>query len=227
MKILLTGGAGYIGSHTYVELCAAGHEAVIVDNFYNSSPVVLERLETITGKPVPFYEADICDLQALDAIFKKHAFDAIITIPGYGGGYNVTLHFSGTHKMCTETVADPDSMNGETVMLYFYKSDGSGTYTQPIISGSTYNFASASVDVSYNNLNVSVSPLPDYNSSTTGYYDPETTFGFKVYNYESTSESNSGDFLWLKFQEESNGSWVNTIINTEWLEPDGSYTGNY
>ena len=52
MKILLTGGAGFIGSHTYVELFNAGHEAVIVDNFYNASPRVLERLETITGKTV-------------------------------------------------------------------------------------------------------------------------------------------------------------------------------
>ena len=52
MKILLTGGAGFIGSHTYVELCNAGHEAVIADNFYNASERVLERLATITGKPV-------------------------------------------------------------------------------------------------------------------------------------------------------------------------------
>ncbi|MBR2639645.1 MAG: NAD-dependent epimerase/dehydratase family protein, partial [Oscillospiraceae bacterium] len=56
MKILLTGGAGYIGSHTAVELDAAGFEVVIADNFSNSSPIVLERLETITGKRFPLYE---------------------------------------------------------------------------------------------------------------------------------------------------------------------------
>ena len=54
MSILVTGGAGYIGSHTVVELLAAGHEVVIVDNFSNSSPEVLKRLQTITGKEVPF-----------------------------------------------------------------------------------------------------------------------------------------------------------------------------
>jgi UDP-glucose 4-epimerase len=83
MKILLTGGTGYIGSHTYVELCAAGHEAVIVDNFYNSSPIVLKRLEAITGKPVPFHEADVSDAGAMDALFARHAFDAVIHFAGY------------------------------------------------------------------------------------------------------------------------------------------------
>ena len=83
MNILLTGGAGYIGSHTYVELCAEGHDAVIVDNFYNSSPVVLKRLETITGKPVPFREADVCDFKAMDKIFSEHAFDAVVHFAGY------------------------------------------------------------------------------------------------------------------------------------------------
>lgn len=152
-----------------------------------------------------------------------------ITIPGYGGGNSVTLHFGSTYKMCTETVADPDSMNGETVMLYFFKTDGSGTYSQPLSggSGSSYNFAHATVSGAYNNLNVSVSPLPDFNSSTVSYYDPETNFGYRVVNYETLSESNAGDFLWLKVQAESGGSWTWTIVNTEWLEADGSYTGNY
>ena len=61
MKILLTGGAGFIGSHTCVELVSAGHQPVIVDNFYNASPKVLDRLKTITGQDIPFYEADVSD----------------------------------------------------------------------------------------------------------------------------------------------------------------------
>ncbi len=83
MQILLTGGAGFIGSHTYVELLAAGHEAVIVDNFYNSSEQVLTRLQKITGKPVPFYNVDVCDKDALDEVFCYHAFDAVIHFAGY------------------------------------------------------------------------------------------------------------------------------------------------
>ena len=59
MKVLLTGGAGFIGSHTCVELLESGHEAVIVDNFSNSKPEVLNRIKRITGKDVKFYEADV------------------------------------------------------------------------------------------------------------------------------------------------------------------------
>ncbi len=83
MKILLTGGAGYIGSHTYIELVNAGHEPVIVDNFYNASKIVLKRLEAITGKTVKCYEADVCDAEALDKIFAENSFDAVIHFAGY------------------------------------------------------------------------------------------------------------------------------------------------
>ena len=83
MKILLTGGAGFIGSHTYVELVNAGHEAVIADNFYNASKRVLERLETITGKPVLCYDVDVCDHTALEPVFEAHQFDAVIHFAGY------------------------------------------------------------------------------------------------------------------------------------------------
>ena len=83
MKILLTGGAGFIGSHTYVELHNAGHEAVIADNFYNASELVIERLETITGKPVCWYNVDVCNAEALDKVFAEHNFDAVIHFAGY------------------------------------------------------------------------------------------------------------------------------------------------
>ena len=83
MKILLTGGAGFIGSHTCVELVRAGHQPVIVDNFYNASPKVLDRLKTITGQDIPFYEADVSDEKAMNAIFEKERFDAVIHFTGY------------------------------------------------------------------------------------------------------------------------------------------------
>ncbi len=71
MSILVTGGAGYIGSHTVVELQNAGYEVVVVDNLSNSSKESLKRVEKITGKPVTFYEADILDREALNQIFLK------------------------------------------------------------------------------------------------------------------------------------------------------------
>ncbi len=78
MKILVTGGAGYIGSHTIVELLKAGHEPVIFDNLCNSSEIVLERLKKITGVDVPFVKGDICDEQALEQLFSQYKFDACI-----------------------------------------------------------------------------------------------------------------------------------------------------
>ena len=93
MSILVTGGAGYIGSHTCVELLNAGYEVVVVDNLSNSSEKSLERVEKITGKPVKFYKADILDREALTEIFEKEEIDSCI-------------HFAGL-KAVGESVAKP------------------------------------------------------------------------------------------------------------------------
>ena len=82
-KILVTGGAGYIGSHTCVELLNAGYEVVVVDNLYNASAKALERVEEITGKKVAFYETDILDREALSKIFDEHEIEAVIHFAGY------------------------------------------------------------------------------------------------------------------------------------------------
>ena len=93
MAILVTGGAGYIGSHTVVELQNAGYDVVVLDNLSNSSEKSLERVEKITGKPVPFYKADILDREALEDIFSKETIDSCI-------------HFAGL-KAVGESVAKP------------------------------------------------------------------------------------------------------------------------
>ena len=83
MSILVAGGAGYIGSHTCVELLEAGYEVVVVDNLYNASEESLKRVEKITGKTVTFYEADILDKEALNKIFDAHEIEAVIHFAGY------------------------------------------------------------------------------------------------------------------------------------------------
>ena len=93
MRILVTGGAGYIGSHTLAELLQAGHEAVCLDNLSNSSPVSLERVKRITGKTVPFCRGDIRDRAALERLFRENRFDCVI-------------HFAGL-KAVGESVAKP------------------------------------------------------------------------------------------------------------------------
>lgn len=83
MKILVTGGTGYIGSHTCVELINCGHEIVIVDNLYNSSVDVLDKIKTITGVKPAFYQIDILDKNKLEDVFKENNFDAVIHFAGY------------------------------------------------------------------------------------------------------------------------------------------------
>ena len=108
MKILVTGGAGYIGSHTLIELDKAGYEMVVVDNLMNSQKESLVRVASIIGKEIPFYEVDIRDREALSAVMDQYQFDACI-------------HFAGL-KAVGESVAKPleyyeNNMNGTFVLL--------------------------------------------------------------------------------------------------------------
>lgn len=82
MRILVTGGTGFIGSHTVVELAEAGHEPVLLDNLSNSDEKVVGRLTQITGKEFPFYRADIRDREALESIFSKEDIDCVIHFAG-------------------------------------------------------------------------------------------------------------------------------------------------
>ena len=98
MNILVTGGAGYIGSHTIIELQSRGYNVIAFDNFYNSSPEAIRRVEQITGKPVKFYEADMLDPKKMEEIFAENKIDAVI-------------HFAGL-KAVGESVSKP--------YLYYY-----------------------------------------------------------------------------------------------------------
>lgn len=115
MAVLVTGGAGFIGSHTVVELQNAGYEVVVVDNLCNSSPKSLERVQEITGKAVKFYEADILDAEALDKIFTENEIDSVI-------------HFAGL-KAVGESVQKPweyynNNITGSLVLFDVMKKHG-------------------------------------------------------------------------------------------------------
>lgn len=115
MKILITGGAGFIGSHTVVELLEAGHEVAVVDNLINSSKKSLQRVEKITGKTVPFYQVDIRDREGLGKVFAENKFDACI-------------HFAGL-KAVGESVKLPweyydNNISGTLVLLDVMRKNG-------------------------------------------------------------------------------------------------------
>lgn len=104
LAILITGGAGYIGSHTCVELLNTGYELVVVDNFSNSKPEVLRRIKEITGKDFTYYESDLLNKNAIDSIFSRHDINAVI-------------HFAG-YKAVGESVSEP---------LKYYQNNINGT----------------------------------------------------------------------------------------------------
>lgn len=83
MKILVTGGLGFIGSHTVVELLESDYEVVIIDNLYNSKIEVLDKIKTITGKEPKFYKENVCDKEALEKIFKENKIDGVIHFAGF------------------------------------------------------------------------------------------------------------------------------------------------
>ena len=82
MRVLLTGGAGFIATHTAVELLNAGHEVIVADNYVNSQPEAVHRVEEITGKKIRLYEADVCDTAAMARIFDENSIDAVIHFAG-------------------------------------------------------------------------------------------------------------------------------------------------
>ncbi|MGL4791424.1 MAG: SDR family NAD(P)-dependent oxidoreductase, partial [Anaerotignaceae bacterium] len=106
MEILVTGGAGYIGTHTLIELITQGHNVVVVDNFSNSSPIAIERVAEITGKNIPIYNVDIRNRKELNSIMKNHKFHCCI-------------HFAGL-KSVGESVEKP---------LEYYDNNINGTLT--------------------------------------------------------------------------------------------------
>lgn len=115
MKTLVTGGMGYIGSHTCVELLAAGHEVIVVDNLINSQKSVKKKIERISGKSIKFIEADIRDRRSIEEIFSSHDIEAVI-------------HFAGL-KAVGESVAQPlryydNNVNGSIVLFESMASAG-------------------------------------------------------------------------------------------------------
>ncbi|MBP5125385.1 UDP-glucose 4-epimerase GalE, partial [Pseudomonas protegens] len=123
MRFLITGGAGYIGSHTVLELLQAGHEAVVLDNLCNSSMLSLQRVQQITGVAPVFVEGDVCDRAILDRIFSQHEIDGV-------------LHFAGL-KAVGESVKQP---------LPYYQNNVSGSITlcQAMASAGVYRLVFSS-----------------------------------------------------------------------------------
>ena len=123
MAVLVTGGAGYIGSHTCVELLNNGYEVVVMDNLYNSNEKALERVEQITGKKVVFYNVDMLDKAAVNDIFEKEKIDSVIHFAGYKAvGESVRKPLEYYHNNITGTLNLCDVMRNHGVKNIIFSS---------------------------------------------------------------------------------------------------------
>lgn len=112
MAVLVTGGAGYIGSHTCIELLNAGHEIIIVDNYSNSKPESLQRVKELTGKNFAFYEVDLLDRAGLEKVFAENQIEAVVHFAGLkavGESVSIPLHYY--HNNITGTLILCEIMN--------------------------------------------------------------------------------------------------------------------
>ena len=131
MAILVTGGAGYIGSHTVIELQNAGYEVVVMDNLSNSSEVALKRVEEITGKPLTFYKVDILDREATEEIFTKESIEAVIHFAGLKAvGESVQKPWEYYHNNITGTLVLLDVMRKHDVKNIIFSSSAT-VYGEP------------------------------------------------------------------------------------------------
>ena len=143
MNILVTGGAGYIGSHTTVELINHGHSVVIVDNLSNSSKKVIPRIEEITNSPVHFYDIDLCDKEKTNQLFSDHTFDAVIHFAGLkavGESVKEPLKYYDNNLNSTLSLLDAMLTHGVNKLVFsssatVYGDPGTVVYTEKLTVG--------------------------------------------------------------------------------------------
>lgn len=180
MAILVTGGAGYIGSHTVVELLNLDQEVIIVDNFYNSKAEVLERIKEITNKDFKFYEADILNRQAMRLIFAENSIDSVIHFAGYKAvGESVEKPLMYYHNNVEGTVALLEEMTAANVKSIVFSSSATVYGTENIApfmeemptdtSNNPYGYTKVVIEHMLKDLTVSD---PDWSVTLLRYFNP-------------------------------------------------------
>ncbi len=180
MSILVTGGSGYIGSHTVVELLKAGEDPIIVDNLYNSKLCVLDRIEQITGKRPTFYKVDLLDKDALSAVFDRHPeIDSVIHFAGLKAvGESVQLPIKYYHNNLTGTFNLIDCMLAHNVNRIVFSSSAT-VYGTPKTVPIREDFALSTTNP-YGETKLMIErilkdtcvPNPDFSVSILRYFNP-------------------------------------------------------
>lgn len=179
MRILVTGGAGYIGSHTCVQLLNAGYDIAVLDNLDNSSEESLERVKKITGKDFKFYEVDLLDYEATNKAFDENEFDAVIHFAGLKAvGESVRMPLRYYHNNITGTLNLLDIMNKHNVKKIVFSSSATvygDPHTVPIKEdfplSCTNPYGQTKLDIEYILKDLSVSD-PEWGIVLLRYFNP-------------------------------------------------------
>ena len=180
MTILLTGGAGYIGSHICVELANAGYNTVILDNLSNSSEESIRRVEKITGKQIAFYKVDLLDSVAVEEVFKKEKIDAVIHLAGLKAvGESVRKPLEYYHNNITGTLVLIDCMRKYNVKNFVFSSSAT-VYGTPKTVPITEDFPVGNTTNPYGETKLMIERIltdyqkanPNFNVVTLRYFNP-------------------------------------------------------
>lgn len=179
MVVLVTGGAGYIGSHTCVELLNAGYEVIIVDNFCNSKPEVIGQIEALTQKKVKLYQADILDRTALDRIFDENSIDAVIHFSGLkavGESVSLPLKYYRCNVAGTLTLCEVMQGNGIKNIVFsstatVYEMHNKSPLTEDMPLGTTNPYASSKLMIEQILEDIHVSD-PEWSVMLLRYFNP-------------------------------------------------------
>lgn len=179
MNVLVTGGAGYIGSHTCVELISAGHSVVVIDNLSNSSEEAVRRVEKITGSSIPFYQVDIRDFDGMDKVFKQHPVDSVIHFAGLkavGESVAKSLLYYQNNIQGTLTLCDAMAANGVQNIVFSSSATVYGDPATvpikedfPLSATNPYGRSKLMVEEILRDLSVSE---PDWNIALLRYFNP-------------------------------------------------------
>ena len=147
MKTLLTGGAGYIGSHIAVELLESGHDVIIADNYSNSTPEVIKKIEGIARKPVAAHDLDVSDKNSMEKLFRENTPDAVIHLAGHkavGESVNEPLKYYRNNLDCTLTLLETMKRHNVSKIIFsssatVYSAQGHPPYTEDMKTGECTN----------------------------------------------------------------------------------------
>ena len=233
MTILVTGGAGFIGSHTVVELLSAGYDVVVFDNFYNSKPCVVDRIKKITGRDFKFYEADMLDRAAIDKIFDENKIDAVIHFAGLKAvGESVKIPLTYYYNNIAGTIVLCESMSAHGCKRIVFSSSAT-VYGEPDHVPMQEDFPITHATNPYGETKILIERIlkdlcvsdPEWSACCLRYFNPVGAHKSGLIGEDPMGIPNN---IMPRIQKVATGEWDSiTVFGTDYDTPDGTCIRDY